>query len=100
MWIRTCYFSLPLVAALLDVHPYKVLQGKSQRRRRDSVSVEKHWNKLPTSVATAPSAKISKKRLEEVWREIFPHLPEKYPDLLNTHLLNALTIPFHLTATQ
>ncbi len=34
-----------------------------------------HWNKLPASVVTAPSGNIFKTRLEEVWTEVFPHLP-------------------------
>ncbi len=54
------------------------LQGASHRRRRGSafsVRVVKSWNKLPASVVTAPSVNAFKKRLEEVWTEVFPHLP-------------------------
>ncbi len=40
-----------------------------------SVMVVKYWNKLPPSVDTAPSVNVFKKRLEEVWTEVFPHLP-------------------------
>ncbi len=59
-------------------HPFKVLQGASRRRRRGSafsVRVVKYWNKLPASVDTAPSVNVFKKRLEDVWTEVFPHLP-------------------------
>ncbi len=57
--------------------PYMVLQGTSRRRRSGSafsVRVVKYWNKLPASVATASSVNVFKKRLEEVWTEVFPHL--------------------------
>ncbi len=70
------YF-LPPARRGLRGHPFKVLQGASHRRRRGSafsVRVEKYGNKLPASV-TAPSVNVFKKRLEEVWAEIFPHLP-------------------------
>ncbi len=43
--------------------------------------IVKYWNKLPASVVTAPSVNVFKKRLEEVWTEVFPHLPH----WLNTH---------------
>ncbi len=59
-------------------HPFNVLQGASHRRRRGSafsVRVVKYWNKLPASVVAAPSVNVFKKRLEEVWTEVFPHLP-------------------------
>ncbi len=65
MWIRT--FFLPPARRGLRGHPYKALQGKSHRRRRGSafwVRVEKYWNKLPTSVVTAHSVNIFKKRLD------------------------------------
>ncbi len=60
------------------VHPFKVLQGASHRRRRGSafsVRVVKYWNKFPASVVTAPSINVFKKRLEKVWIEVFPHPP-------------------------
>ncbi len=59
-------------------HPFKVLQGASRLRKRGSafsVRVVKYWNKLPASVVTAPSVNVFKKRLEEVWTEVFPDLP-------------------------
>ncbi len=62
----------------LREQPFKVLQGASHRRRRMSafsVRVVKCWNKLPTSVVTAPSVNAFKKRLEAVWTEVFSHLP-------------------------
>ncbi len=32
--------------------------------------VVKYWNRLPSSVATAPSVIVFKKRLEKVWTEV------------------------------
>ncbi len=58
----------------LGGHPYKVLQGAIHRRKR--VRVVKYYNKLPASVITAPSANVFKKRLEKVWTEVLPHLPD------------------------
>ncbi len=71
-------FFLPPARRGLRGHPFKVLQGAGHRRRRGSafsVRVVKYWNKLPASVFTAPSVNVFKKRLEEVWTEVFPHLP-------------------------
>ncbi len=71
-------FFLPPTRRGLRGHPFNVLQGASHRRRRGSafsVRVVKYWNKLPASVVTAPSVNIFTKRLEEVWTEVFPHLP-------------------------
>ncbi len=71
-------FFLPPARRGLRGHPFKVLQGKSRLRRRGwgfSVRVAKYWNKLQATVVTAPSVNIFKKRLEEVWTEVFPHLP-------------------------
>ncbi len=59
-------------------HPYKVLQGASHRRKRGSafsVRVVKYWNELQASVVTTISVSVFKKRLEEVWTEVFHHLP-------------------------
>ncbi len=72
-------FFLPPARHGLRGHPYKVLQGASHRRKRGSafsVRVVKYWNKLPASVVTAPSVNVFKKRLEKVWTEVFPHLPQ------------------------
>ncbi len=71
-------FSLPLARSGLRGHPSKVFQGASQRRRRESafsMRVVKCCNKLPASVVTAPSVNVFKKRLENVWTEVFTHLP-------------------------
>ncbi len=53
-----------------------------------NTAIKKLWGKaspphhlLPASVVTAPSVNVFKKRLEEFWTEIFPHLPH----WLNTH---------------
>ncbi len=46
-------------------HPFKILQGASHRRRRGSafsVRVVKYWNKLSTSVVTATSVNVFKKK--------------------------------------
>ncbi len=82
-------FSLSPTRSGLREHPYKALQDASHRRRRwsaFSVRVVKYWNKLPASVATALFVNISKKRLENVWTEVFFHLPR----WLNTHFPNSL----------
>ncbi len=71
-------FFLPPARRGLRRHPFKVLQGASRLRRRGSafsVRVVKYWNKLPASVVTAPSVNVFRKRLEEVWTEVFPHIP-------------------------
>ncbi len=82
MWIRTCFFTLPLDAVLLDAHPYKVFQGKSHRRRRGSafsMRVRKYWNKLPASVATAPFVNIFKKGWRKFGEKSFPISPNNTP---------------------
>ncbi len=59
-------------------HPYLVFQFASLRWRRwsaFSLVVVKFGNQLPASVVTAPSVNIFKKRLEQVWAELFPHIP-------------------------
>ncbi len=69
---------LPPARRGLRGHPFKVLQGASRLRWRGSevsLRVVKYWNKLPASVVAAPSLNVFKKRLEEVWTEVFPHLP-------------------------
>ncbi len=71
-------FFLPPARRGLRGHPFKELQDVSHRRRGGSafsVRVVKYWNKLPASVVTATSVNVFKKRLEEVWTEVFPHLP-------------------------
>ncbi len=71
-------FFLPPARSGLRGHPFKVLQGASRPQRRGSafsMRIVKYWNKLPASVVTAPSVNVFKKRLEEVWTEVFPHLP-------------------------
>ncbi len=71
-------FFLPLARRGLRGHSEEVFQDTSHHRRRGSafsVRVVKYWNKLPASVVTAPSVNVFKKRLEEVWTEVFPHLP-------------------------
>ncbi len=77
-------FPLPPARRCLRRHPFKVLQGASHRQRRGStfsVRVVKYCYKLPDSVVTTPSVNVFKKRLEEVWTEVFPHFPHS----LNTH---------------
>ncbi len=66
---------LPPARHGLRGHPFKVLQDASHRQRRasaSSVRVVKCWNKLPASVVTAPSVNVFKRRLKEVWTEVFP----------------------------
>ncbi len=86
-------FFLPPARHGLRGHPCKVLQGASHRRRRlsaFSVRVGKYWNKLSASV-------VFKKRLEKIWTEIFPHLPQ----WLNTRLPILLHHPpSHLHTTH
>ncbi len=67
-------FFLPPTRCGLRGHPFKALQGASHRRSRGSafsVRVVKYWSKLSASVVTAPSVNVFKKRLEEVWTEVF-----------------------------
>ncbi len=76
--IDTNLFFLPAARRGLGGHPYKVLQGASHRRSRESafsVRVVKYWNKLPASVVTAPSVNVFEKGLEKLWTDVFPHLP-------------------------
>ncbi len=71
-------FFLPPARRGLRGHPYKLLQGASHRRRRGSafsVRFVKYWNKLPASVAAAPSVNVFMKGLEKVRTEILPRLP-------------------------
>ncbi len=85
-------FSLPLARSGLRGHPFKVFQGASHRRRRESafsVRVVKYCNKLPASVATAPSVNVFKKRLENVWTEVFTHLPIGWTLTNNPHSPNS-----------
>ncbi len=82
----------------LTGHPYKVLQGPSQCRRRGSafsIGVMKYWNKLPVSVITAPSVNIFKKRLEKVWTKILPH-PTRTPSINSYHLYTLPTSLFYV----
>ncbi len=72
-----------ILKSLLNIDLKLIFLPPARRNRR----VVKYWNKLPASVITAPSANVFKKRLEEVWTEVFPHL---YP--LTEHSLT----PFHL----
>ncbi len=68
-------FFLPSTRRGLRGRLYKLLQGTSHRRRRGpafSVRVMKYWNKLQASVVTTPSVIILQKRLEKVWKEVFP----------------------------
>ncbi len=50
------------------------LQGTPRRGSAFSVRVVKYWNKLPASVVTVPSVEAFKKRLDNVWTEVFPYL--------------------------
>ncbi len=79
-------FSLPLDAA-----------KECTPTRYSMVRVVKYWIKLPASVVAALSVNVFKKRLENVWTEVFPHLPH----WLNSHLLIPLPPPpSHLHTTN
>ncbi len=87
-WLRDDLITaFKIFKSLLDIDLNLVFlppARRGHRRRRwsaFSVRVVKYWNKLPASVVTAPSVNVFKKRLEEVWTEAFPHLPQ----WLNTH---------------
>ncbi len=59
-------------------HPYKVIGGAIHRRRRGlafSVRVVKYWNKLPSSVVTAPFVKFSWIGLRKFGQKSFPIFP-------------------------
>ncbi len=99
-WSELVFF-LPLARRGLRGHPYKLLQGASHHRWRGSafsVRVVKYWNKFPASVVTALSVNVSKKTLEKIRTEIFPHLPH----WLNTHLpiSNSPPAQSHLQTTH
>ncbi len=71
------FFSPPARCSLRG-HLYKVLHGVRHRRRIGltfSVRVVKYGKELPASVVSASSGNISKKGLEKVWTDVFPHLP-------------------------
>ncbi len=101
------FITLMILTGLLDVdrsflsptngglrgHPYKVLQGKTNRRKRGlafSVRGAKYWNKLPAFVFPPPSVNILKEGRNKCGRRPFPisHF------WLNTHLPHFLT-PTH-----
>ncbi len=68
---------LPPARRGLRGHPYKALQGVGHRRSTGcafSVRVVKYWNQLPSSVVTAPSVNVFKKRLEKVRTGVSPYL--------------------------
>ncbi len=54
----------------LKKHPYKVLQG--WRGSAFSVRGVKYWSKLPAFVPTGHFFHIFKKRLVQLWTEVFP----------------------------
>ncbi len=71
-----------------------ILQNKSHRRKSGSafsMRVVKYWYKLPASVVMGPSVNIFKKRLDQVWKEVFPHLPVTYHYWVTAHFPNSLT---------
>ena len=39
-----------------------------------SLRVVNPWNKLPTEVVTAPSLELFKRRLDQCWETVFPHV--------------------------
>ncbi len=93
VWILIrIFFSLLTAGRGSNWHPYKVLHSVSHRRRRGSAFSVK-VNKLTVSVVIAPSVNVSKKRLERVWTEVFPHLPH----WLNIYL--PISHPFHPACT-
>ncbi len=80
-------------------HPYKVVQGKSHRRRRGSAFsagvVKYYWNKLPASALTATSFNIFKKRWDKVWTEAFPRLPHWLNAQLSKSILPPISHAHH-----
>ncbi len=74
-------------------HPYKVLQGASNHRRRrsaSSVRVVKYWNKLSASVDRAPSVNVCKKSAgESLDRSLSPSPP--LPEHSSPHLPTPLS---------
>ncbi len=69
--IQTCFFSLPLIAALEDTPSrYSKVRVTAEGESRPFLRVVIYWNKRPASVVTAPSVNAIKKRLENVWTEV------------------------------
>ncbi len=69
-------FDAPAVNHLRG-HQFKVQQPRFQLARRQAafaVRVVGPWNRLPPSVAEAPSLNAFKERLENCWVTIFPDL--------------------------
>ncbi len=70
------YFDAPAVIHLRG-HQFKVRQPRCQLARRQAafaVRVVGLWNRLPPSVAEAPSLNAFKGRLDNCWATIFPDL--------------------------
>ncbi len=59
-------------------HPFKCQQGPSRRLRRKSsfsIRVVKYWNRLPTSIVTAPPINSFKRQLDSAWDELVSEVP-------------------------
>ncbi len=70
------FFSSPTGGGLRG-HPNKALQDKNNRRKKGPAFSEravKYRNNLPAPAVTA-TGKIFKKRLKNVWTEVFHRLP-------------------------
>ncbi len=70
------FFDAPAVNHLRG-HHFKVRQPRLQLARRQAafaVRVVGPWNRLPPSVAEAPSLNAFKERLDSCWATIFPDL--------------------------
>ncbi len=83
------FITLTILTGILDVdrpfpspthgslrgHPYKVLQGKTNRQRRGlafSVRGVKYWNKLPAPIVAPPSVNILKEGRNKCGRRPVP----------------------------
>ncbi len=77
-------------------HPFKVLRGPSRRLRRKSpfsTRVVKYWNRLLTSIVTAPSVNSFKRQLGSVCKSCLLKSSD-FPSHLKLH--NALLHYSHL----
>ncbi len=92
LYLDPILFIIPPVRPGLRGHPFEVLLGPSQRKRRTSsflTRVVKYWNRLPTPISTE---KYFKSQLVSAWEELFAEAPY--------FLLLLFPLPFPPSITQ
>ncbi len=78
---------------LWDVAPKFLLRPTSRWEPSPELNAVKRRNKLPVSGVTAHFVKIFKKRLDQLWTDLFSHLPVQHPVILKTHFPNSQPPP-------